>query len=811
MVSDGALSAIVQRLDRSDVPDARFPDARGEYWAHCPYPDHEDSTPSFSVSERGYHCFGCGREGGLSTLASEMGIAVVASPPEGCTLEAYAQAKHLPVAFLQQLGLETATAGRAPVLRVPYRSEQGQLLRVRRRHALHRPRQGKDNRFSWERDHAGQGLYLYGLWRWAEVLNAGWVVLVEGESDCQTLWHLGLPAIGAPGADTFRLAWASRFEGLQVYVWQEPDRGGALFVERVRRALPQARVLTPPKGVKDVSDAHCQGKDVAALLEELKTAASSVAAAATLPQGPEHCTDLGNARRLVARHGQDLRYCAALGGWLVWDGKRWALDETGQVARYAKDTVQSIYVEASEQGDEHARAELGKHAARSESAARIHAMIELAQTEPGIMVTAGVFDADPWLLNVANGTLDLHTGQLRPHDRADMLTKLAPVTFDPNATDDTLDRYLHTATNGDSDFAAYLQRAAGYSLTGLTSEECFFLVLGPAATGKSTLVEALLTMLGDYGIKSSFAAFLESRNTGGATPEIARLRGARLVAAVESPKDGRLNEVAIKELTGGDTVTARNLYAAPFSFKPQFKLWLAANDCPRMTDTDTGLWRRLQRLPFEHELPEGRRDPRVKQRLCNEALPALLAWAVKGCLAWQSNGLKPAAVVRTKTAELRADFDPLAEFLGECCVFASRAETPALELRQAYEAWAASMGARPINNRDWSQRLKARGCENVRTRRGGSEKVTFWRGVGLLTEAPLAQPAQQEEAEPASGHNGHNKRHFAQTFPDSVSRETFVKNGVCTARPAQMVRAGDLTESERYYLALAEQEQAMPP
>jgi len=141
----------------------------------------------------------------------------------------------------------------------------------------------------------------------------------------------------------------------------------------------------------------------------------------------------------------------------------------------------------------------------------------------------------------------------------------------------------------------------------------------------------------------------------------------------------------------------------------------------------------------------------------------------------------------------------LAEFLGECCVFASRAETPALELRQAYEAWAASMGARPINDKDWAQRLKARGCERIRTRRGGNPE-TVWRGVGLLTEAL-----------PDVGHNGHNKPAFEQTFPDSVSRETFVKNGVCTARPAQMVRAGDLTESERYYLALAEQEQAMPP
>lgn len=476
----------------------------------------------------------------------------------------------------------------------------------------------------------------------------------------------------------------------------------------------------------------------------------------------EHRTDLGNARRLVALHGQDLLYCSALGGWLVWDGRRWALDETGQVVRFAKDTVDSMYDEAMLEKEQTARETLMKHAMKSENAARIRAMVDLAQTEPSISVTPDVFDADPWLLNVANGTLDLRTGQLREHERGDMLTKLAPVDYAPNAYDVTLDRYLATVTDGDSDFAAYLQRAAGYSLTGDTGEECFFLVLGPAATGKSTLVEALLAMLGDYGLKSSFSAFLESRYQGGATPEIARLRGARLVAAVESPRDGRLNEVAIKELTGGDTVTARNLYAAPFSFKPRFKLWLAANDCPRMTDTDTGLWRRLQRLPFEHELPEGKRDPKVKQQLCNEALPALLAWAVRGCLAWQRDGLQPPAVVRTKTAELRADFDPLAEFLAECCVFANEAETPALELRQAYEAWAASMGARPINNRDWSQRLKARGCESIRTRRDGNP-VTMWQDVGLLAEPLSDQREPAGERGPACVQDVHNKRHSAQT------------------------------------------------
>jgi putative DNA primase/helicase len=350
-------------------------------------------------------------------------------------------------------------------------------------------------------------------------------------------------------------------------------------------------------------------------------------------------------------------------------------------------------------------------------------MIELAQTEPGIAARPDAFDCDPWLLNVTNGTLDLRTGKLRAHDRGDLLTKLAPVTYDPDATHPTLDRYLSDATGGDADFSTYLQRAAGYSLTGSTAEECFFLMLGPAATGKSTLLEAMLALLGDYGVKAAFEAFLEQRGvvTERATPERARLRGARLVAASETSKSRQLNEALVKQFT------------APFTFFPTFKLWLAANEAPKLTDTDTGLWRRLQRLPFEHAVPEGKRDPKVKQAMTGEALPALLAWAVRGCLAWQAGGLRMAPAVRAATVQLRAEFDPLVEFFAECCVFEHHAETPARELREAYVSWASSMGARPINNAEWSARLTAKGCQSIRTRRGGAQ-MTCWQGVGLLSD-----------------------------------------------------------------------------
>jgi len=375
------------------------------------------------------------------------------------------------------------------------------------------------------------------------------------------------------------------------------------------------------------------------------------------------------------------------------------------------------------------------------------ALLDLAWSQEGVAVLPDAFDADPWVLNVANGILDLRTGELGPHRRDAMLTKLSPVEYIPNLKDPVLDRYLEDATGGDRDFEAYLQRAAGYTLTGLTDEQVVLLVLGPGATGKSTLVEALLAMLGDYGYKAPFETFLaRQRGRGGARPDLVAMRGARLVAAVEAPKRRRLAEAEVKELSGGDSVTARELYRAPFTFIPTFKIWLATNHAPLMDDEDTALWRRIKRLPFEHVVPEAKRDPDLKRYLTNPEAGgrAVLAWAVEGCLAWQRHGLGSCARVSAATAALRAEFDPIAEFLETCCMVRPGLETPASQLRKAYERWAEDMGAKPINDREWGKRLRGLGCETTRKRIDRGNPRTVWRGVGLVANVSESEPERVE-------------------------------------------------------------------
>lgn len=459
-------------------------------------------------------------------------------------------------------------------------------------------------------------------------------------------------------------------------------------------------------------------------------------------------TDLGNARRLVARHGEDLRWCPAWGRWLVWTGKRWEADEIGKIVRHAKETVTSIYVEASAAPDEGQRKALAAHAVRSEARQRIEAMIELAKSEPGIPVTTKQLDADVMVFNCNNGTINLRTGELRPHDRHDHITKISPASFDQDATSELFERVLSKATNGDEALALFLRRWAGYCLTGDTGEEKIAFAHGPAATAKSTLLEALKATWGDYAATADFEAFLARRDAGGPRNDIARLAGKRLVISIEVDEGKRLAEGLIKMITGGDTVTARFLYREAFEFVPQFKLTLAANHAPRVRDDDEAMWRRILRVPFESVIPKEERDPGVKKALRDPETSgaAILAWAVRGCREWQREGLGVPPVVEEATREYRKGQDPLRGFLSECCILSAESWAYAGELREAYERWAKENGEQDlIKGREWGERLRIHG--------GVADKVAkgrrIWRGIGLLS-GPEDDPAGKV-AESATG------------------------------------------------------------
>jgi putative DNA primase/helicase len=438
-------------------------------------------------------------------------------------------------------------------------------------------------------------------------------------------------------------------------------------------------------------------------------------------------TDLGNAERLVAEHGKDLRYAPGI-GWLAWDGRRWKPDTDGAAIRCMKQTVRAMYARAGELEDSDDREKLAKWATASESESRLRAAVNLAETERAVIVDLAQLDANPWLFNAGNGTIDLQTGELREHRREDLLTRITPVVYDPDASDELWAKSLVHVTGDDDELAAFLRRAIGYTLTGHTSEEVLFFVHGPTATGKSTFLEAGKAVLGEYAAVADFETFLKRHGDAGIRNDVARLAGARFVISIEVDDGKALAEGLLKLLTGGDTVAARFLYRETFEFQPNFKLWLAANSRPRVSADDAAIWRRILQVPFVHVIPEADRDERVKIQLRTnpDVHSAILTWAVQGCLEWQQVGLAVPQSVRDYTNEYRAENDPLRDWLADCCQLEANAWTPYAELRDSYEKWCETNGEKPLDAKRLAGALTGKGCTAVkRTRARG------WEGIHL--------------------------------------------------------------------------------
>jgi putative DNA primase/helicase len=419
-------------------------------------------------------------------------------------------------------------------------------------------------------------------------------------------------------------------------------------------------------------------------------------------------TDLGNAERMLKLHGDDLRYCEAIGAWYRWTGKRWERDTTQQVIRRAMATVRSIYAEADAATDVDARMRLRQHAQNSESHARISATVKLLSVMASVSVRPEQFDADPWLVNCENGTVDLRTGQLRQHQRADLITRVAPVKYDPAAKHDLWVRFLMEATGGDLDMIAYLQRAVGYSLTGSTREDKLFFIYGPGGRGKGTFVNAILAPLGEYARVADISSFLERRDAGGdkPRPDLVRLMGSRIALCDEVKRDARLDEGLVKTITGGSALSVRTLNKEGFEMVPSFKLWLVANDPPIIHAEDTGMWRRMVRIPFTNapEAPDTQLRDTLKSDPAVRA--AVFAWAVAGVQQWLEHGLREPKAILESNAAYHAEMDPVGEFFRDNCVIEEGATISRKELRSAYDVWCKEEGHLAVGARRFSARLR---------------------------------------------------------------------------------------------------------
>ena len=450
-------------------------------------------------------------------------------------------------------------------------------------------------------------------------------------------------------------------------------------------------------------------------------------------------SDLENARRLVAKHGQDLRWLDVEGRWYFWSGTRWESDSALRVEWLAKSVIVGIPREADRLPDTREKIRFLRAALAAEAYPRVRSMVALARSEPNIPANVTQFDADPWLLNVQNGTLDLRTGKMHAHRREDFLTKLAPVVYDPSARCPTFERFLNQITNADDDLIEFLMKACGYSLTGITSEQCFFILYGTGANGKSTLLNVLHMVLGDYAMHSRTETFLSKRSEGIGN-DLARLRGARFVDAVEADGGAYLAEERIKQVTGGDPVTARFLYHEDFEFKPAFKLWVAVNHKPVIRGTEEAIWRRIRLIPFTFTIPEHERDKGLLEKLRAEA-PGILALFVRGCLDWQRKGLGMPPAVKSATSTYRGEMDTVAEFLSEQCDEDRNDPTVRVSVKDlygAYSGWCVQTGHDQLSPDGFGAALTERGFQRTRTK---SERQ--WGGLRLRAELVHADTVTQ--------------------------------------------------------------------
>ncbi len=439
------------------------------------------------------------------------------------------------------------------------------------------------------------------------------------------------------------------------------------------------------------------------------------------------CTDLGNAKRLVIGWGEDIRYCHATKKWFFWSDKHWVVDQAGMVLRLAKSAVRAILQEAAFAPNDAERKALVSHEQKSEGEGRLRAMVSLAQSEPGIPIQLRDLDSDPMLLNVGNGTLDLATGALLPHDRKDLITKIVPVDYDPKAACPTWNAFV-ARIFPDPLLIEFVRRALGYTLMGTALEHVLFLLHGLGANGKSTFLEVVRFILGDYAATADFGTFLAQKGLP-IRNDIARLRGARFVTAIESGAGKRLDENVVKAVTGQDTIAARFLYSEHFEFIPAFKLWLATNHKPRILGTDESVWRRIKLIPFKVTIPSDQRDRGLVAKLKAEG-SGILNEFVRGFQDYQLVGLGESQAVTEATRDYRQDQDVLGHFIEAKLEIDPAAETRSSDVYAAYKKWTEETGEYSLNERDFVNAMLERGFTSKRiSKRSDRPGGVYWRGI----------------------------------------------------------------------------------
>jgi P4 family phage/plasmid primase-like protien len=467
-------------------------------------------------------------------------------------------------------------------------------------------------------------------------------------------------------------------------------------------------------------------------------------------------SDLENGRRYAREHGSRIRYCYPHRSWWYFDGRRWVIDKSGQVESLAKKTADRIRAETFQIHDEDRRKRAMRGMHRACSANGLIAMLKMAQSD--LAIDPNAFDAHPYVLNALNGTVDLRTGVIRPHEASDFITKLASADYLPEARSAHLDRVLNHLCSDDAATRECLERSLGMAATGDTSAKCLMILGGPADCGKGTLFSAVHAALGDYAQVATLDIFIGKDDCGRASPEILRLRAVRFAYCNETAEGSHLNASKLKRLVGGDeNIVARGLYRDHEEFRMTALLALATNAPPSADDLDEALWRRILYFAPTESIPKENRDPGLKAALQykKEDKEATLSMIVRAAVRWYQEGggwgaLRVSPAMDTALDRYRADQNPLADFLTEKCDIGPGKKARRSDIREAYHGWCTGNGLREMDEREFTRRVRChRGVEEIKIRgdRG-------WSGISLRSSAVTPNKQLGEGASPKEGEGG---------------------------------------------------------
>ncbi len=427
-------------------------------------------------------------------------------------------------------------------------------------------------------------------------------------------------------------------------------------------------------------------------------------------------TDNGNAERLVLLHGENIRYNHTANKWLIWNGKYWETDNIDKIVITAIEVIRSLYPIANMIKDDERRKKFISFLLKCESAGKISSMITLTKSKCPILTDH--LDTNKMLLNVQNGTIDLTTGILRDFLKEDYITKTSPVIYNKDAKCPKWESFLDKIFQGNKNIISYIKRAIGYSLTGLAGEQCIFILHGTGKNGKSTLLNIVSFIIGEYGMNTPASTFLSKKYDGGSTNDLARLKGSRYVCCVEPEGGAQLAESVVKQATGNDKITARFLFQEFFEFEPQWKIFMATNRKPEIKGQDEGIWRRIHLIPFNYKFTDEERILNYDKILIDEESSGIFNWALEGCLEWQKNGLGMPDEVKAAVQEYKDEMDILGEFLSNACIKDGSCKVENSKLHKLHSIYCKSINQHTWSMKYFSNKMKERGEQGAHTMYG---------------------------------------------------------------------------------------------